>query len=124
VVTVRVRATRDAPRLARQAAGDWALRVGLEGEVLFDLRLLVSELVANAVQHAADPIEVDFEASAGRLRVRVLDGGEGFDEFLPVPSSDDAVGRGLYLVHCVASRWGIERGPPFGVWFELELSNQ
>jgi anti-sigma regulatory factor (Ser/Thr protein kinase) len=120
VTTVPVRAATDAPALARGVATLWAKRAGLEGEILFDLRLLVSELVSNAVRHAAEPIELDLEASADRVRVVVRDGGEGFDEFLPVPSSDAAMGRGLYVVHRLASDWGIERGPPFAVWFELE----
>jgi anti-sigma regulatory factor (Ser/Thr protein kinase) len=120
VTTVPVRAAADAPALARGVATLWARRAGLEGELVFDLRLLVSELVSNAVRHAAEPIELALEASADRVRAEVRDGGEGFEEFLPVPSGDDAVGRGLYVVHRLASRWGIDRGPPFCVWFELE----
>jgi anti-sigma regulatory factor (Ser/Thr protein kinase) len=118
--TVPVRAATGAPAFARSVATGWATHLGLEGEFLFDLRLLVSELVSNAVRHAAEPIELELEASAERVRVVVRDGGDGFDEFLPVPSSDDAARRGLYVVHRLASDWGIERGPPFGVWFELE----
>ena len=120
VTTVPVRAATDAPALARGVATLWARRAGVAGELMFDLRLLVSELVSNAVRHAAEPIELELEASADRVCVVVRDGGEGFDEFLAVPSSDDAVGRGLYVVHRLASDWGIERGPPFAVWFELE----
>jgi anti-sigma regulatory factor (Ser/Thr protein kinase) len=120
VTTIPIRATTEAPAHARGAATLWARRAGLDGEILFDLRLLVSELVSNAVRHAAEPIELALEAAPDRVRAEVRDGGEGFEEFLPVPSSDDAVGRGLYVVHRLASRWGIERGPPFCVWFELE----
>jgi anti-sigma regulatory factor (Ser/Thr protein kinase) len=120
VTTIPVRAATHAPAIARGAVTAWAKRTGLEAALLFDLRLLVSELVSNAVQHAGEPIELELEAWADRVRARVRDGGEGFDEFLPVPSSDDAVGRGLYVVHRLAAAWGIERGPPFGVWFELD----
>lgn len=117
--TIAVHASTGAPAFARRTATDWAERAGLAGVILHDLRLLVSELVSNAVRHGAEPIELGLELSADRIRTVVRDGGAGFDEFFPVPSSDDAVGRGLYVVHCVAADWGIDRGPPFAVWFEL-----
>lgn len=101
----------------------WGEDVGLDEALLLDLRLLVTELVTNAVRHARvdplDGIELGVDCAADRVRVQVRDGGDGFNEFLPIPSADDVAGRGLYLVHQVASSWGIDPGPPFGVWFEL-----
>ena len=122
--SLRVEATTAAPARARRAVTEWADEVGLGGALLVDLRLLVTELVTNAVRHAdleaRDEIELEIECGGNRVRVHVHDAGEGFDEFLPIPSADDVSGRGLYVVHRVASRWGVDHGPPFGVWFELD----
>jgi anti-sigma regulatory factor (Ser/Thr protein kinase) len=102
----------------------WAEEVGLDDALLVDLRLLVTEVVTNAVRHGrlepVDEIELGVECGGERVRVQVSDGGAGFDEFLPIPSGDDVSGRGLYVVHQVASAWGVEPGPPFGIWFELQ----
>jgi hypothetical protein len=80
--------------------------------------------VTNAVRHGrlapVDGIELGVDWAGERVRVQVRDGGDGFDEFLPIPSADDVSGRGLYLVHQIASAWGLDPGPPFGIWFELE----
>jgi anti-sigma regulatory factor (Ser/Thr protein kinase) len=120
----RLDATTAAPARARGAVTRWGEEVGLDDALLVDLRMLVTELVTNAVRHAevepADGIELGVEYGGETVRVRVRDGGEGFDEFLPIPSADAVSGRGLYLVHRVASAWGVDLGPPFGVWFELE----
>lgn len=89
-----------------------------------DARLLTSELVANAVEHAAADgvVEVRMELSEERLRVEVYDDGEGFDW---VPRRSDAGnerGWGLHFTDSVASRWAVERGERTCVWFELDAS--
>src|SRR5688572_13354383 len=116
-------ATPAAPARARGAVTRWGEEVGLDDALLLDLRLLVTELVTNAVRHAhlapPDEIELGAEYAGERVRVRVRDAGAGFDDYLPIPSRADISGRGLCLVHQVASAWGIEPGPPFGIWFEL-----
>jgi anti-sigma regulatory factor (Ser/Thr protein kinase) len=121
---VRLTATDHAPARARAAVTQWADEVGLDDELLVDLRLLVSEVVTNAVRYGRPKsrarIELEAEAVDGRVRVRVRDGGDGFDEYLPIPSADDISGRGLYVVHRAASAWGVDAGPPFGIWFELD----
>lgn len=93
----------------------------LSEALLEDARLLVSELVANAVEHvAADgAVEVRADFTDGRLRVEVEDSGPGFEW---VPRRDDAGserGWGLHFTNLVASRWGIEERPTV-VWFELD----
>jgi anti-sigma regulatory factor (Ser/Thr protein kinase) len=121
--SIRLEATTAAPARARRAVTRWAEDAGLESELLVDLRLLVTELVTNAVRHARveppEQIELGVVSEEECVRVQVQDGGAGFDEYLPIPSGDDVAGRGLYLVHQVASAWGLEPGPPFGIWFEL-----
>ena len=83
--------------------------------------LLTSEVVANAVVHAATRLALDvcWDAEAQMLRVEVRDG----DEQPPRhrhPSIDAVGGRGIMLVESLASRWG-SRADEGGkvVWFEL-----
>jgi anti-sigma regulatory factor (Ser/Thr protein kinase) len=88
-----------------------------------DLRLIVSELVTNAVQHAGlkegDAIRVDVDVAADRIRVEVADFGTGFDPHPSVPTPGQARGWGLTLVEGLADRWGKEPGPGTRVWAEL-----
>jgi anti-sigma regulatory factor (Ser/Thr protein kinase) len=91
-------------------------------EVLDDARLLVSELVANAVEHVAEDgdIEVRVVLDESVLRVEVLDPGPGFT-YRPRArdAGDSDRGWGLVFTDRIAKRWGNERGR---VWFELEWS--
>jgi anti-sigma regulatory factor (Ser/Thr protein kinase) len=86
---------------------------------LEDARLLVSELVANAVEHVAEDgeIELRLDLTDGRLRVEVEDPGPGFVvQERPVDSDR---GWGLHFVRLLASDWGVEQGERSRVWFEL-----
>jgi anti-sigma regulatory factor (Ser/Thr protein kinase) len=83
--------------------------------------LLTSELVTNAVLHAATPFTVTLHLMTDRIRIDVADGS-------PVPPSikdyatDAATGRGLTLFNTLASDWGVQ--PVIGgkiVWFELPV---
>jgi serine/threonine-protein kinase RsbW len=83
--------------------------------------LLTSELVSNAVRHAASRLGLDVcaERDIDLVRIEVRDA----DERLPVvrrPEPDAESGRGLFLVEALARRWGAEpeRGGKV-VWFEL-----
>ena len=98
------------------------MRAEMPESMLDDARLLASELVANAVEHATDDAEVEIrmDLSDERLRVEVLATGAGFDW---VPRRHDAGnerGWGLHFTDQVSSRWAIERGERNCVWFELD----
>jgi serine phosphatase RsbU (regulator of sigma subunit)/anti-sigma regulatory factor (Ser/Thr protein kinase) len=87
--------------------------------------LLASELVTNAVLHAAAPSEVRLRVRSGRVRLEVHDP----SPHLPAPrtrDSDATNGRGMLLVAALADAWGVEPGDgltDFGktVWVELDL---
>lgn len=110
-----------APSVVRRAVEPIAL--GLSDEVRFNLRLLVSELVANSVRHAgldrAGTVRVRARLEPDRLHVEVHDGG-GFDWRAPEPHVIDAEGgRGLPLVAALSTRWGLTFDRGTTAWFEL-----
>ena len=125
LVATRLQRNSGALRRARAAVDRLDLSVQYP-ERGFDLRLLVSELVANATEHggAADASILLFVEQIGTtLRVAVEDAGPLFTrEPTDRPAPDATSGRGLYLVTALADRWGIERRHGNRVWFELDLS--
>jgi serine/threonine-protein kinase RsbW len=75
--------------------------------------LLVTELVGNAVRHArplpGDRILVSWRVEAGRLQVRVTDGGNAAGEpHLAHAGPNDTQGRGLAIVDALAALWGVD----------------
>ena len=89
-----------------------------------DVRLLVSELVTNAVRHAnlaaGDVIGLVIEVAEQKLRVEVHDAGGGFIPSTPSPDPARPSGWGLYLVAELADRWGVDSNERTLVWFELD----
>jgi anti-sigma regulatory factor (Ser/Thr protein kinase) len=83
--------------------------------------LLTSELVTNAVRHAATEIMLRVEADARMVRVEVTDTGPDLPVITDTP---DLGGYGLRIVDELAARWGIEHAPEDGktVWFEVEVT--
>lgn len=124
VRTLELRPTPEAPSAARRWL-DEIPRLRVLGQVAFDVRLLVTELVANSVRHAGlgvgDLITITLELGDGRLRVEVRDPGAGFDFPLRPQKLERQGGRGLQIVAAIAHRWGVERAEPVVVWFEIGL---
>jgi anti-sigma regulatory factor (Ser/Thr protein kinase) len=89
--------------------------------------LVVSELVTNAVLHAASPEEVEVALSwsdEGTLRVAVSD--QGREEWSwpgAAASVDDEHGRGRLIVEAVCARSGVDRGTARTLaWCEIDTS--
>jgi anti-sigma regulatory factor (Ser/Thr protein kinase) len=105
---------------ARLALAD--LDSHLDPSVAFDVRLLVSELVTNSVQHASvkaeDSIVLVVSIDDDTVRVTVRDEGPGFQPPASPPPDDADAGWGLFLVEQLADSWGVgDNGQ--GVWFEI-----
>jgi anti-sigma regulatory factor (Ser/Thr protein kinase) len=111
------------PGEARRFVGEVLRDHGLDtGEVVDAAALLTSELVTNAVLHAAGTINVDVDLDLTAVRVEVADSSEE----PPAPrdaAPEDTSGRGLHLVEAMARAWGVERDRKDGkiVWFELDV---
>ena len=86
-----------------------------------DAALLVTELVANVIDHAHEEASLSLEVavSDGWLRISVADG-SAVRPVVRELSHEHPRGRGLLLVAAIADRWGSEdhRGGKI-VWFEL-----
>jgi anti-sigma regulatory factor (Ser/Thr protein kinase) len=114
-----------APAAARKAltALNGSMRLVSEAR-LRDAQLIVTELVANAVRHAAAedaPVRVEVRATREVMRVEVRDGGDGFDPHaIAPPTTARGGGWGLKIVGALAHRWGVERGAHTTVWFEID----
>ncbi len=93
----------------------------LPAEVTACATLLTSELVTNAVLHAATPMCITLHTLPDRIRVDVADGNPAFPSVKEY-GKDAATGRGLTLFSTLASSWGVQAvdGGKI-VWFELPV---
>jgi len=98
-----------------------AMAPDLQDDQVETLRLLLSELVTNAVRHGdgGDPVEVNARWNA-EVRVEVVDHGEGFSPQPRFGRSDEPGGFGLFLVGRLADQWGVETTDGTTVWFVLQ----
>lgn len=105
------------------------LEDSVPAEVLADLGLVVSELVTNSVRHAGlgpgDFITLRVSASAGPVRVEVMDGGPGFDPARAGgPETNGTGGWGMHLIDTIADRWEVERREgSTRVWIEVDVAS-
>ena len=116
---VELASTPSAPARARGALDQIAGRISEER--MRDVRLLVSELVTNAVRHAdGEAVRLVVALDGGTLRIEVHDPGNGFTLKPPPDDPLRASGWGLVLVEELADRWGVEGSPRTRVWFEMD----
>ncbi len=88
-------------------------------DLLDTVKLLVSELVGNAVAYARSDVEVAVMLLPDRLRIEVAD--ESADWLRrKAPSGESISGRGIDVVETMAESWGVSpRRGGKAVWFEL-----
>lgn len=131
----RLAAIPQAPREARIFLADRVCPLHTRPATIETATLLVSELVTNAVRHAAPPLSLTIGCARAWLVVEVMDG-----SLTPPRRADglraagararigpgavplDEGGRGIPLVEALSSEWG-SRPVPGGkvTWFRLAL---
>jgi anti-sigma regulatory factor (Ser/Thr protein kinase) len=95
------------------------------GDLLADVALLITELVANGVHHggAGPGAELHLLLAGGRpgLHVEVINAADGRGSVTRrTPDTGGGGGIGLHLVEELASRWGVRHVPRTAVWFEMD----
>lgn len=118
---VELPATLVAPSISRQNLDDLPSLV--DGPLLDDLKLLVSELVSNAVRHTphepGDTVKLIVRVDDRKVSAEVCDHGSGFEQGAARPAGEES-GWGLYLLDRLSDRWGTSSNDHWCVWFELE----
>ncbi|MFG2606560.1 ATP-binding protein [Streptomyces sp. NPDC048514] len=116
-----------APATARRRCRPLLESWGLDDDQVYDLLLVVSELVTNAITHALPPfaLHLVLDPAGGHVRVHVSDGG-------PRPASrswaatrpESEHGRGTALIDALADRAGITDAADGTIdhWADLPLA--
>lgn len=110
-----LRSAGEARDLVRSTLDGWT-----DGDRIDDIVLCVSELVTNAVVHAASSPRVMVHVTPAVIHVEVSD----TSPVLPVPRDAgpaDTSGRGMFILSGFSDRWGSLRRSGGGktVWFEV-----
>ncbi len=104
--------TPESAAIARRQLVDWLSSIPAPSDKLDDARLVVSELVGNAVRHArplADgTMRVAWVADDTQLEVAVTDGGALSTPEVVDAGVSDLAGRGLSIVEALAERWWVD----------------
>ena len=119
-----------------EAASAAAVRAGLTADLAADgfpadarndAALVATELITNAIRHGrplpSDELTVEWSTEGEDVLVRVTDGGGPSHPRLMSTGPDDTTGRGLAIVHSLASSWGVDIGTDrVTVWAKVPRS--
>jgi anti-sigma regulatory factor (Ser/Thr protein kinase) len=126
--SVSVPHERTSVRLVRHAMADQLAAAGVGSDDRDDAMLVLSELVSNAVQHAAPlpsgEIGVRWEVRDDLLHIEITDGGAGSEPHASAAALSALGGRGLDIVRTVSAQWGVTEGQDsVTVWAEVPRSS-
>jgi len=108
---IRLEHSAQSPGLARAAAVRMLSQFpGTSEELADEVCLVVSELVTNAVRHARPPVDLEIEVAPTEVLIAVEDGSPGRPGPVHPPSESEG-GRGLQMVHVLASELGVRPHP-------------
>jgi anti-sigma regulatory factor (Ser/Thr protein kinase) len=106
-------ASRQAQRVLEWALRDW----GIESAAADDVRVVLSELVTNALAYSLDVFRLALSLNECRILIEVWDSADGAPQ---VRQPDDLAvgGRGMFLVEALCKEWGVRREKEGGktVW--------
>jgi serine/threonine-protein kinase RsbW len=98
----------------RAAVDDLCAEHGLTGSATFDLKVAVTEALANAVRHGRPPVEVDLECRDSAIEIEVFDHGTYARDAESTPEG----GRGVPLMVALADEVELDCGTG---WTRLRL---
>jgi anti-sigma regulatory factor (Ser/Thr protein kinase) len=110
--------------LARHAFADELAEVGIAEDDRDDAMLVLSELVSNAVKHAAPlqngEVRVRWAIRDDCLHIEITDGGAATRPNAVVAAVSALGGRGLDIVRTVSRQWGVtEATDSVTVWADV-----
>lgn len=111
-VSMRVPFVAESAASVRHSLEGWLAAQGIGDPVLNDARLIISELVGNAVRHASplgEHILVRWRIEEDLLLLSVCDGGGETAPTRVAATVDDVSGRGLAIVEALSVAWWVER---------------
>lgn len=112
-VSIDLPFTAESAGIARGRLQAWLDEIEAEDERREDARLLLSELVGNAVRHARplddEILRVEWrQREAATLSIAVTDGGAHSTPEVLDAGIGDTSGRGMAIVEILARRWWVE----------------
>jgi anti-sigma regulatory factor (Ser/Thr protein kinase) len=112
--------------VARRRLVSDLLGAGMCASAVTDAALVISELMSNALRHAAplpgSSIRVSWHLDAGSVQVSVSDGGAPTRPELGQPTQFHTGGRGLRIVQRLSRRWGtLSDAEGTTVWAEVQV---
>jgi anti-sigma regulatory factor (Ser/Thr protein kinase) len=116
---IRLPRDRSCAALARRFL-EQQLAAELSPRALNDAKLVASELVDNAYLHGRGLIELVLDRRQDRVRVEVIDQGQGAAVKIRRRAARDLGGHGLRLVQQLSCAWGAHQGTTH-VWAELPV---
>lgn len=112
-VTVRVPFAASSVAVARQQLTGWMRANGCGRDAIEDGRVVISELVGNAVRHAQPlsdgTILISWVRERAYLRLSVTDGGGPSRPHTMHASTSALSGRGMAIVEALAGEWWAEQ---------------
>ncbi|MEB8343416.1 ATP-binding protein [Streptomyces endophyticus] len=90
---------------ARDTSAALLRRWALPDPTVEEARLIVSELVTNAIKHGSGAVKLRVQYGSHQVRIEVTDGSRAPARRRRA-GTNDVSGRGLFLVACLSQRWG------------------
>jgi anti-sigma regulatory factor (Ser/Thr protein kinase) len=110
-----------APRSARQMLATQLLEWGVGEPEQAAVAMIATELVTNAVEHAATPVQLTVHYDGAVVVIEVRDGCTA-SPHLQAPNPGAARGRGLQMVDRLAARWDYVLHPDGKtIWADIPL---